>query len=172
MFVDDPSDLPKDGGDRPIRVDFGEESTRAVKPDERFGLGFVNAESVDDGLFVVIAAVTQESAAVVALVIETGGRGIAVVNRSTLGASQTSGQALDEVFGIHLEQDGDREGPVQGLEKLLQCLGLFQIPRKAVKQEPGSGIGLNQPVADDAHHNGVGDEQALIHDRLGLEPQG
>ena len=55
-------------------------------------------------------------------------------------------------------------------EHVVQGLGLVDRAREAVEDEPLVAVRCVDPVRDDANHDFIRNELALVHDRLGLLP--
>ena len=72
-------------------------------------------------------------------------------------------------FGDH-QVDDDVEGRLGGDGR--QRLGLADRAGEAVEDPAPLGVGLVEPVVDDADHDVVGDEVAGVHDLLGPRPSG
>ena len=57
------------------------------------------------------------------------------------------------------------------LEQAIERLGLGDRAGEAVQDEAARGVGLAQPLGDEADHDVVGHQAAAVHDALGLAPE-
>src|ERR1700760_3238528 len=118
---------------RPGRVNADENVLVRVEGDQGRRLGAVNLQPVPDDLFLVVVALEELAAAVVADA-HHGGRLIEhMPDPLAAPAGATAGQAPDDLVLVDDELEHDREPRIELVEHLLQRVGLGHVPREAVK---------------------------------------
>lgn len=82
------------------------------------------------------------------------------------GAGKTPGDALDQRIFINIKLYNFVQGPASLGKQCIQRGGLWRGARIAIENDAFGGIGLIQPLTDDAAHDLVGNQFASFHDRL------
>ena len=72
---------------------------------------------------------------------------------------------------VEIEEQNGVEWPADRMQHLVECLRLDEVPWEPVEHEPGHGIVLGKPVADQRDRQLVRDELARGEDRLDLAPE-
>src|SRR5260221_2165016 len=167
--------------DRAGGVDRGEEARGGVVADDRGRLLGVALQAVADDVLLVVRALDQFRAALVAGVARGGGAVVDVEDVDHLsGALAAAGDALDPLGVVHLQVQDDvraRAAAVGGHhagfgQDLVQDLRLGDVAREAVEEEAVRGVGLGQPVADDVYRELVRDQLPGVGVLLRLHAQG
>ncbi len=143
----------------------------AVVLDQRLGLRLVHAQAVADGFLVVVGAVVQRTAALVALAVDLRRRRVDVVHLAADFAGAAAGKTLDQAVEIDVHENRGVHRLAEAHQHLVQRLGLRNVAREAVHDETVLRIRLLQALADDAEHDLVGDQLARVHRGLGLLAQ-
>src|SRR5690606_9071473 len=138
---------------------------------QRLGLRLVHPQAVGDGLLVVVRAVMQRAAALVALVIDARRRGVDVVHLPADLAGAPAGKALDQAVQVDVHQDGGVQRLAEADQHLVQGLRLRDVAREAVHDEAVLRVRALEALADDAEHDLVGDQLAGVKRGLGLPAQ-
>ena len=139
-----PCDLCEDVLDRPARVQRHELACRPVVLDDRLGLLVVDREPAADRL------------------------------RRVVGPSLlvgTAERARPRRLVVEVEEEDHVEPAADLAQHLVERLGLREVAREAVEDEPVERVVLGQPLADHPDRDLVGDEVAALHDRVDLAPE-
>src|SRR5690606_3090787 len=89
-----------------------------------------------------------------------------VIALTAFGARISADNAFDEAIVIDLELDHGIQPLALAIEHPVEGGCLLQRARKAVKNEAGLAVRLLDTLGDDADDNVVGNELALLHERL------
>src|SRR3954453_14215785 len=161
-------DVVVDLGGRAGAVEAPQQVAALVVLDERLGLVVVDGQALGDRLRLVVVALDELGAVLVADALTLGRVELDVVGVPVLRAGAPAGQAADDLLVGHVdEQDRGQLAP-DLLQRLGQGVGLGDLPREAVEQEAVLGLGAVQGLQDHADDEPVGDEVARVHVLLGL----
>jgi hypothetical protein len=137
--------------------------------DEGRGLAFVEVETGVDGLGGVVVALHDVAAAVVAqprLGFSSGRREILLA----VTTESAGRKALKHHLAWDIKVDSQIEGPLDG--DRAQGFGLRYRSRKTIQQvATAARVWTLEPVIDDANHDVVANEPALVDDGFGLLAQ-
>ena len=167
--VDGPDDPAGHRVGRAGAVDGDQEVTFGVPGDERCRLGLVEVETALDGLLGVVLALDHLAAADVAGPVDHGRRRGGVVG-AAVDADPPRRQPLHDQGGRHLEVDDQVQA--EGVHDLVEVLGLGGRPGAPVEHEAAApGVALGEAAPHHLHDHVVGDQLALVHERLGPDAQ-
>src|SRR5882757_4394276 len=117
-------------------VDADEEPTFSVERNERCCLRRVHLEPMPDSFGLVIVALKELSAALIAAPLVRGRVEIDVPDVPAVMAGAPPGEPPDDFLVVHDELQHHVQAAAHVLEGLLQRLGLRDVAREAVEQEP------------------------------------
>lgn len=118
------------------RVNALPDARLLVVADHRGGLGVVGAETLLQGLGVVVGALDEGLAGDVVLHVLLGRVERAVIAAPGGRVNETAGDALDEERVVDLELDGVLQGLTPLLQHGIETLGLGDSAREAVENKP------------------------------------
>ena len=129
----------------------------------------VQLEPAVDRLFGVVVALDHPAAARVAGPVD-GGWQVHVVDALAVLAHPAPGQAVEHDGARDVEVDREVEGVCA--DDAVELLGLVQVAREAVEHEPVvERAARREALLHQPERDLVGDELALVHVALGLEPE-
>src|SRR5512143_2658292 len=108
--------------------------------DERRGLLGVYVKPLLDGRFLVVIALEERSAALVADTFFLRCREMYIVHLLAAFAGPSAGEALEEVAHVHVDIEGDGQRHAHGRENLVEGLCLGRVSRKPVEDESSLAI--------------------------------
>src|SRR4051812_42816167 len=153
---------------RALAVEAAQDALLLVAVHERARLVVVDLEPVLDGLRLVVVALHELRAVLVADALVLRRVELDVVEVPVLDAHPATAEAADHLVVVDIDHQRGCEPAVAALERVLEHLGLLHRAREAVEQEPVGRLGLVDPLHDDLADQLVRDEVALVHVALGL----
>ncbi len=94
-----------------------------------------------------------------------------VEDLAAAAAGSSACQPLEEHIEIHVHEDSGIQRRLHLGQQTIQRFGLRNIARKSVQDKTAGSIRLNQPLANDAQHDVVSDQLAVVHGRLRLQTE-
>jgi hypothetical protein len=163
--------FPPAGAWRATAVEAAEVAAALVVVDQRRGLLVVDLEPLLDGLRLVVVALNEPRAVLVADALVLGGVVVDVVDVLVLDAYAAARDALDDLVVGGVDQEDGRQAAATAVEGVLEDVGLLGVAREAVQQEAVLGLGLVDALHDHVADDLVGHEVALGHVALCLLAQ-
>src|SRR5581483_783203 len=156
-------DAVEDVVHRAFAVDRGELVLLLVVVDQRRGLVLIDLEALADHFLVVVRALHELAAVVIADALLLRRAVVDVVEMAADAAGAPAREPLDQAVELHVQQDRLVQRLALGLEHLVERLRLRERAREAVEDEAEAGVLRAQPLADHADDDVVGDQLAGVH---------
>ena len=152
-------------GDSVLTVHYAEKTLLLVVCLKRLCLLVIDLESVCNCIGVVILALDQGAAALVANAFHSRLLGNQVIGAAASFADTATGQSGgdDVVCDIDVENSVDRNAHA------VECLGLSDGSREAVKDKAVLAVVLGDALLDDVDDDFIGNQLAAFDERLGFE---
>jgi hypothetical protein len=125
-----------------VRVHEAQQARGFVVTDQRLGLSLIHFETLGDDVFLVVGPLDQTRPRNALTAMSQGFllRGIYVENTSATLAYPAARQSFEQNPQIEVEQQYRIERRTDLREHFLEGLGLHDVPRKAVQNEPLDGV--------------------------------